>query len=154
MLGLALVAVGIQSPTPTVPCVVAMVIILHAAITTGPLSAFRLIGRRLHRVIDVGVIAFEVVAAVQPMFSIEGTTRLIMLMIAGVHAFIWWQTSFAVRVKQPKVAPQTPTTTTPSSVEPATGRGADIGRQAGRIVGSGVNVVKQMQAKRQQPPDL
>ncbi len=109
VLGLALVAVGIQSPTPTVPCLVAMVIILHAAITTGPLSAFRLVDRRLHRVIDVGVIAFEVVAAVQPWFSIESTTRLIMLMIAGVHAFVWWQTSYAVRVKPPKVAP-TPTT--------------------------------------------
>ena len=157
VLGLALVAVGIQSPTPTVPCLVAMVIILHAAITTGPLSAFRLVDRRLHRVIDVGVIAFEVVAAVQPWFSIESTTRLIMLMIAGVHAFVWWQTSYAVRIKPPKVAPTpTPTTAPPATsapVEPATGRGADIGRQAGRIVGTGVNVVKQMKAKRQQPPD-
>ena len=45
-----------------------------------------MIDRRLHRVIDVGVIAFEVLVAVQPRFSIEGSTRMIMLAIAAVHA--------------------------------------------------------------------
>ena len=144
VLGVALVAVGIQSPTPAVPAVVAAVIIVHAAITKAPLAAFRVIDRRLHRVIDVGVLAFEVVAAIQPFFSIEGTTRLIMLMIAGVHAVIWWRSSYTERVKQPKVAVAKPTTTT--------GRSADLGRQAGRIVGTGVNVVRQMKDKRQQPP--
>ncbi len=94
ILGLALVAVGVQSPTPAVPAVVAAVIIIHAAITKAPLAAFRLIDRRTHRVIDVGVIAFEVVAAIQPWFSIEGSTRLIMLAIDAAHAFIWFQSSY------------------------------------------------------------
>src|SRR6478752_7020545 len=78
ILGLALVVVGVQSPTPAVPCVVAAVIIINAAITKAPFAAFHLIGRRTHRVADVAVIGFEVVAAVQPVFSVEATTRMIM----------------------------------------------------------------------------
>jgi uncharacterized membrane protein YhaH (DUF805 family) len=146
ILGIALVAVGIQSPTPAVPAVVAAVIIVHAAITKAPLAAFRVIDRRLHRVIDVGVLAFEVLAAIQPIFSIEGTTRLIMLMIAGVHAFIWWQSSYTERVRRPKVAAAAPTT------ETTAGRSGDIGRSAGRLVGNGVRVVREAKAKRQAPP--
>ncbi|MFT3851465.1 MAG: hypothetical protein QM733_01780 [Ilumatobacteraceae bacterium] len=164
LLGLALVAVGVQSPTPLVPCVVAGVIIVHAAVTKAPLAAFQVIDRRLHRVIDVGIIAFEVVAALQPWVSIEGSTRMIMLAIAFVHTFIWWQSSFIEKVKRKALAPD-PAAVTSETTAPATpgatprpaaaptGRSADIGRTAGRIVGSGVNTVRQMKAKRQQPPE-
>ena len=159
LLGLALVTVGVQSPTPLMPCLVAAVIIIHAAITKAPLAAFRLIGRRLHRTIDVGVLIFEVVAAVQPWVSIEGTTRMIMLAIAFVHAFIWWQSSYLEKVKRKALAPDpaaatsSASTGTPTTAAAPTGRSADIGRTAGRIVGSGVNAVRQAKAKRQQPPD-
>lgn len=156
LLGLALVAVGVQSPTPLMPCVVAAVIIVHASITKAPLAAFQVINRRLHRVIDVGIIAFEVVAALQPWVSIEGSTRMIMLAIAFVHAFIWWQSSFVEKVKRKALAPDPATVTSGATSAPAaapTGRSADIGRTAGRIVGSGVNTVRQMKAKRQQPPE-
>ena len=64
ILGGAMIAAGLQSPTPLVPSVVGGVIMLNAAITSGPLSAFRVLDRRVHRVIDIVVIAFEMIAAV------------------------------------------------------------------------------------------
>ncbi len=157
ILGLALVAVGVQSPTPAVPAVVAAVIIIHAAITKAPLAAFRLIDRRLHRVIDVGVIAFEVVAAVQPVFAVDPSTRVIMLAIAAAHAFIWWQSSYIEKVKRKAMAPTAAAGTsaagaTPTAEPAAAGRSADFGRTAGRLVGNGVRVVRQAKAKRQPPP--
>ena len=159
ILGLALVAVGVQSPTPLMPCLVAAVIIVNAAVTKAPFAAFHLIGRRLHRAIDVGVIAFQIVAAIQPWVSVEGTTRMIMLAIAAVHAFIWWQSSYIEKIRRNAAAPDpaaVPTSTIPSGQPAASapsGRSADLGRTAGRIVGSGVNTVRQMKANRQQPPE-
>jgi hypothetical protein len=156
ILGLALVTVGVQSPTPLMPCLVAAVIIIHAAITKAPLAAFRVIDRRLHRVIDVGVIAFEVVAAVQPFVSIEGTTRMMMLGIALVHAFIWWQSSYIEKVKRKALAPDpavaAATGATTGTAPGPTGKSADIGRSAGRLVGNGVRAVREAKAKRQPPP--
>src|SRR4051794_11759208 len=162
ILGLALVTVGVQSPTPLMPCIVAMVIILHAAITKAPLAAFRVIDRRLHRVIDVGVIAFEVLAAIQPFVSVEGTTRMMMLAIALVHAFIWWQSSYIEKVKRKALAPDpvaassagpsgTPASPSAAPAPAPAGRSADIGRSAGRLVGHGVRAVRDAKAKRQPP---
>ena len=100
----------------------------------------------------------------QPWFSVEATTRLIMLAIAVVHAFIWWQTSYADRSVKPPKPPRRrrPPATAPAArrrrartgrAEPAaTGRGADIGRTAGRFVGNGVRVARKVKAKRQHPP--
>ncbi len=155
ILGLALVAVGVQSPTPAVPAVGAAVIIIHAAITKAPLAAFRLIDRRTHRVIDIGVIAFEVVAAVQPWFSVDIATRMIMLAIAAAHAFIWWQSSFIEKVKRKALAPDPATATTDASgaqVSTPVGRSADFGRTAGRVVGSGMRIARNASNKSKRPP--
>ncbi|MCU1501647.1 MAG: hypothetical protein JWM12_1001 [Ilumatobacteraceae bacterium] len=139
ILGAALAAVGLQSPTPLMPALAGIAVIMHAAITKAPFSAFRVIGRKLHRVVDIGVIAFEVLAAVQPFVDVESATRGIMIAIAIVHLFVWWQTSYKERVKQPKAERVT---------LDATGRSGDIGRTAGRLVGSGVNIARKARAKR------
>ena len=128
ILGGAMVASGLQSPTPVVPSVVGAVIMLHAAITIGPLGAFRVINRAVHRVVDVVVIAVEVLAAVQPWISLESATRMIMIGIALVHLFVW-NSSFATRTKA-------------SPISAKGGRSTEIGRIAGRLVGNGVNVVR------------
>ena len=138
LLGGALVATGLQSPTPIVPAAVGGLIMLHAAITRGPLSAFRWVGRRTHRVIDVGIIAIEVLAALQVWISVEAGARIIMVGVAVVHTFVWWQSSYTTKVKSPKVAP--------TLVEGD--RSADMGRTAGRAVGNGVNAVKRAAEKR------
>lgn len=135
ILGGALVASGLQSPTPLVPSVVGGIVVLHAAITIGPLGAFRFITRRVHRVIDVAVIAVELLAGVQPWISLQSGTRIIVVGIAFVHFFIWWQTSFAERTKSPPVSAEG-------------GRSTEVGRIAGRLVGNGVNAVRRQRGDR------
>ena len=129
ILGGALVAAGLQSPTPLVPSVLGGLVMLNAAITVGPVGAFRLIRRRLHRLIDVVVIAAELTAGVQPWINLESGTRIIVVGIALVHVFVWWQTNYAERVKL-------------LSVSPEGGRSTEVGRIAGRLVGNGVNAVR------------
>ena len=75
IIGLILVATGLQDPEPLVPAVVGGVVLLNAAVAIGPLGAFRLVGRRLHRVVDLVVIAFVVVAAIQPWVDVDVGTR-------------------------------------------------------------------------------
>jgi hypothetical protein len=129
ILGGALVASGLQSPTPAVPSVLGGIVMLHAALTVGPAGAFRVLKRRLHQVIDVLVIAVELVAGVQPWIDLASATRIIIVGIALVHLFVWWQTNFAERVKT-------------LSVSTEGGRSTEVGRIAGRLVGNGVNAVR------------
>ncbi|HEX2782181.1 MAG TPA: hypothetical protein VHN36_01250 [Ilumatobacteraceae bacterium] len=129
ILGGALVASGLQSPTPAVPSVLGGIVMLHAALTVGPAGAFRVLKRRLHQVIDVLVIAVELLAGVQPWIDLASATRIIIVGIALVHLFVWWQTNFAERVKT-------------LSVSTEGGRSTEVGRIAGRLVGNGVNAVR------------
>ena len=129
ILGGALVASGLQSPTPLVPSVLGGIVMVHSAITIGPLGAFRVIRRRLHRVIDPVVLAAEFAAALQPWIRLESGTRIIIVGIAFVHLFVWWQTSYTERVKSTKVSAEG-------------GRSNEVGRLAGRLVGNGVNAVR------------
>ncbi len=129
VLGGALVASGLQSPTPAVPSVLGGIVILHAAITVGPAGAFRVLKRRLHQMIDVLVIILELVAGVQPWIDLASATRIIIIGIALVHLFVWWQTNFAERVKTLVVSTEG-------------GRSTEVGRLAGRLVGNGVNAVR------------
>jgi hypothetical protein len=129
ILGGALIASGLQSPTPLVPAVVGGLVMLHAALTIGPLGAFRVIGRRTHRVIDVVIISIEFLAVVQPWIELDNGTRIIIAGIASVHLFVWWNTNFAERPKSQPVSGEG-------------GRSAEVGRFAGRLVGNGVNAVR------------
>ena len=128
IIGLILVATGLQGPEPVVPAVVGGVVLLNAAVTTGPLSAFRLVGRRVHRVVDLVVIAFVFFAAVQPWVDVDIGTRAIVIGVAIVYAFVWFYSDFAEKqARQQRRAAA------------ATGdRGADLGRSAGRLAGNAV----------------
>ena len=128
MIGLILVATGLQGPEPLVPAVVGGVVLLNAAVAIGPLSAFNVVGRRVHRVVDLVVIAFVVFAAVQPWVDVDVGTRAIMVGIALVYGFVWFYSDFAEKQarKQRRAAA-------------ATGdRGEDLGRSAGRLAGNAV----------------
>jgi hypothetical protein len=128
IIGLILVATGLQGPEPLVPAVVGGVVVLNAAVAIGPMGAFRLVGRRLHRVVDLFVIAFVVVAAVQPWVDVDVGTRAIMVAIAFVYGFVWFYSDFAEKqARQQRRAAA------------ATGdRGEDLGRTAGRLAGNAV----------------
>lgn len=155
ILGGALVASGLQSPTPIVPAVLGGVIMGHAAITKGALAAFRVIDRRVHRVLDPFVIGLCMVGAVQPWVSVESSTRAIVLGIAVVHLVVFFGSSFTERTKPPKTAPaagggsstsssSSPSSSSSSGAAPGADRSTDLGRSAGRVVGAGVNAVRKM----------
>jgi hypothetical protein len=137
ILGGALVAAGLQSQTPTVPAVLGGLIMVHAAITRGALAAFRVINRKVHRAIDPFIIGLTIVAAVQPWISIANPTRLTVGAVGAVHFIVYVGSSFHERAKRPKAA------AVPSSGD----RSTDLGRSAGRVVGSGVNAVRRMRSK-------
>ena len=154
ILGGALVASGLQSPQPLVPAVLGGIVMVHAAITRGALAAFRIIDRRLHRVIDPAVIALQIIGAVQPWVSVDNGTRVIIGGIAAVHLVVWLGSSFTEKPKAAKGAKTTATTATTASSSAASApdapkdRATDLGRSAGRLVGGGVKAVRAARAKR------
>lgn len=171
VLGLLLVAQGLQSPAPLAPSLAGGLVVMNAAIVRGaPLSAFRLVSRTLHRVLDVVVLAVIVLLIVQPWIEVIPADRLIMAGIVVVMGFVWLNSNFAEKVPraQRKAAATTATTATPTTpatptsatapttatgtgtpLPPPTGEpvdtgsvGGDIGRKAGRLVGNGINAAK------------
>ena len=139
ILGGALVASGLQSPYPLVPAVLGGIVMGHAAITRGAL-------------------------AVQPWITVDPGTRVIIGGIAAVHFVVWFSSSFSEKPKKPakseqatsgqakseraESAPAGNPNGTPSDAPVAGDRSAEIGRSAGRMVGSGVNAVRRAKEKR------
>jgi hypothetical protein len=132
ILGGILIAQGLQSPQPLLPSVAGGLIVANTSIVKGgALSAFRLVGRQLHRVLDLVVIGAIVVGAAQPFINVDPGARVVMAGIAAVLAFVWFQTTFAEKAKK---------TRAPITAEH--GRSDEVGRIAGRAVANGVNAVK------------
>lgn len=155
ILGVALLASGMQSPQPIVPSLLGGIIIMHAAITRGSLAAFRLIDRKLHRVLDPFIIGLQFFAAVQPWVSVDNSTRAIIAAIAVVHLVVWVGSSYTEKVKAPKAAARTTTSATSSATTTASvGAGAApdmstrVGQTAGRLVGGGVKALRRARDKR------
>ena len=146
ILGLVLVAQGLQSPYPLVPAVCGGLIVINASIVRGgAVSAFRLVTRAQHRVLDVAVIAITVVGALQPFVQVLATDRLVMIGVAAAQGFIWWNSSFAERQKRVAAPVAQPAAAQPGAAptaEPTAGRSSEIGRSAGRLVGEGINAAK------------
>jgi len=133
LLGIGLISAAIQMPQPAVPAVLGLIIILNASIAKGAAGAFRLAGKRAHQLLDVVVMLLLLAGAVQPWFSIDNTSRLLLGGVAFVLWFVWFHTDF--------------TETTSRAERKATGAAGratseDIGRGAGRVVGGGVNSLK------------
>lgn len=138
LLGLLLISFGARSLTPLMPCVLGALIVINAAITRGPMSAFRGIPRSVHRRLDVVLVVVAVGFALQPVVEIESAGRVLIVVAAGALVFLWSQSSFAEKVPR---ARRTRSTGVPVSNE-AIDRGVQIGRTAGRWVGEGVNAVR------------
>jgi hypothetical protein len=128
LLGIVLVMQGLQMPEPLVPAAAGVLVLLNAATAIGPLSAFRLAGRRAHRIADLVVIAVIVALSVQPWLSIDAGNRGLMLVVAAVLGVVWWYTDFAEKAEraQRRAAAAGP-------------RSEAIGRSAGRLAGGAVS---------------
>jgi hypothetical protein len=134
LVGLGLISAAVQLPYPRVPALFGLVIILNAAVAKGGAGAFRLVGTRLHRVLDLVVVVSAVVLAVQPWISIDATGRFLIGGVAFILWFVWFHTDFSDRStlaerrarRAAEKAARGPVDST------------DIGRQAGRVVGGAV----------------
>ncbi len=125
LIGIALVAQGMQDPEPLVPAVAGAIVMVNASVVRGPLGAFRLVGRAVHRWLDLLVMVAIAVGAVQPWLAVEVTGRLVMLVILVPLGFLWFYTDWAER-RQRKAR---------RAARAGTG-GEDIGRSAGRLAGN------------------
>lgn len=136
IIGFAMVSVAFQSPAPAVPAALGAVVILNPALTKGPAGAFRMYDRRLHRWVDVAVIAAVVLGAVFPFWSIDSGTRMLLFLLAVVLVFVWWHTDFAFK---PERKARREAMARPSS--------EDIGRSAGRTVAKGITGARKLKDK-------
>jgi hypothetical protein len=124
VIGLALISAGMQNPSPTFPVLAGGVILVSAALVSGPLGAWRAVSRPAHRWVDVAVMAVVALTAVMPFLDIDNTSRLMMVGAALVMLVLWWSSNFAPpRAKVARTGP--------------VDRSEAIGRTAGRLVAQG-----------------
>lgn len=116
-----------QSPTPTFPVLAGGLMVLNAAVVTGPIGAFRLVSRSLHRILDVVVVVVIVAVAAMPFLSIDAASRVTMIVVAVIMAFLWASTNFDTRRE---AAAKRDAVRLASASE----RSEAIGRTAGRLV--------------------
>jgi hypothetical protein len=138
LVGIGLISSSVQLPDPAVPALLGLLIILNAAVAKGSAGAFRLVGRRLHRTLDLVVIGVLVFFAFQPWVSIDITSRMLIGAIAFILCFVWFYTDYTEKVSRSQRKGQR----TAAEVERGPLDSAEIGRQAGRLVGGTVNSAK------------
>ncbi len=160
LIGAVFVAQGLQSPTPLVPSVLGGLVMLNTACAKGTLSAFRVFGKRMHRILDVVVFALVLVGAMQPFVSLDNSTRLIMIVLVLVLGFIWVQSDFTdsrseIKSKARREA-RLAKANGAAAAEPVPARVANppdgttadaIGRAAGRLAGKGVKAYRARKAR-------
>lgn len=138
VIGLALIAQGMQDPAPIVPTAAGVLVLVNAAAVRGPMGAFKFIGRRAHRWLDVVVGALLVLGAVQPWADVEVTGRGILLIMLLPLGFLWFYTDWEER----------PGRRQRRAERAAGGKGDDLGRTAGRLAGNAYVAGKQAIKKR------
>lgn len=131
LMGIALVAQGMQDPEPLVPAVAGALIMVNTSIVRAPLGAFRLVSRRIHRWLDLIVILAIVVGALQPWIAVDISGRLIMLVMLVPLCFLWFYTDWAERRAR-----------TERRASEAGQKGEQIGRSAGRMAANAYKTIK------------
>lgn len=127
LVGLVLVAAGVQSPDPVFPALAGGLIVLNAAVVDGPLGAFRLVTRPQHRILDIAVFVVVAVTAALPFLEIDGMSRVTMVIVAAMLGFLWFGTNFETRPEAAQRRGQ-------ARAALASDRSEAIGRTAGRFV--------------------
>jgi hypothetical protein len=102
LLGVALILQGLQMPTPVIPTVAGLAVLINAASVRGPLSAFRVFDRAGHALADLVLVAVLVIAAVQPVIGIDALGRMLMGLVAVVLVVVWYHTDFGERSARPR----------------------------------------------------
>ena len=139
IVGGAMLASGLQSPQPLVPALVGSLILLNTAIVDAPFGAFRLVGRRLHRILDYVVLGVAIVACAAP--GMDVATRLVQILIVIVFAVVVWRTDYSA--VKPKV--KQPISATPE------GKADEFGRFAGHTAGTWASKIREKSREFKQP---
>jgi uncharacterized membrane protein YhaH (DUF805 family) len=147
ILGGALVASGLQSPTPVVPAVLGGLIMLNAALTKGALCAFRAYDRGMHRIFDIAIIILCFASLAQPWVEFDMGTKVVVFAITTVQVVVFFGSDYSERKKKAAkpapVASSAGTTGDTGTSDTVKGdKATDLGKSAGRVVGSGVNFVR------------
>jgi len=131
LFGLGAIAWGAQSPEPLYPCLAGALLLVNAATTHGPIAAFRLVPRRMHRVFDVVIVVLMLVAAVVARDGIDASGRGMLVAFAVAHAFVTWRTDFRIEPARDaaKAAPR------PIDAE-------EFGKKAGRLSGTAYKMIR------------
>lgn len=131
VIGLALIAFGFQDPEPLAPAAVGVLVLLNAGVVRGPLGAFKAIGRRVHRYLDVAVVGVILFLVAQPWVAVSLVGRVTMALICIPFGFLWWYTDWDERPRRRQ-----------RRIERGSQRADGIGRSAGRLVGRGWRAAK------------
>ncbi len=92
-----LIMMSAQSTTPIAPILVSIAVLLNAAVSDGPMSAFAWFPRTVHRALDWVIIAVALVCMV--VLDLDSRARLALLAIAVVMAVVALGTNYAKRVR-------------------------------------------------------
>ena len=132
LVGVSLIAQGLQAAEPWVPGLAGGLIVVNTAVVRGPLSAFSIVGRRVHRVLDVVLIAGLAVGAFLP--GVDTPMRFVLAAFAVVLGFVARYTRYETRHERAvqRRGRASDVADTPGD------RAEEVGRRAGRLAGEGV----------------
>lgn len=133
LLGILVISQAVQTDRPLFPVLVGLGIIVLAATADGPVAAFHLVPRPLHRVLDiVAIVAIGVLLVVQR--DAMGTTGLLFVGLAAVAMIgLLVRTNYTPKAKRATPAPAADT-----GKDSGGSKGEAYGRAAGRVVGLGI----------------
>jgi len=88
-LGFGIIVSSAQQPDPAPAAICGVLVVLNAAVTVGPLSAFRWVGHQLHLTLDVALIWLMLGAA---WLADDGTARFMLVayaMLLGAVTYVF-----------------------------------------------------------------
>ncbi len=94
LIAAVLIASAWYSPEPMVQAVLGSLISINAAFTDGPAGAFHLIGRTIHKWIDVAIMVLLLVAAFQGWVNVDTTGRIALPLMSAALFMLWFRTDF------------------------------------------------------------
>jgi hypothetical protein len=141
--GLLLAYQAIHSPKPVIPVLAGLVVIVLAATADGPAAAWRVVPRRVHRVLDIVVALGLVAAAILLGDQVGGAGQIILAVGALAMGMLILRSDY--RPRRPRSTTKTVEGATPMS----SGDRAEVfGRSAGRFVGRSVQAYRRRNTTR------
>jgi hypothetical protein len=136
IIGVGLLAQALQAPKPALPAIGGGLVLVNAAVTHGPLGAFKLLDRQTHRVGDVVVVVLMVAMGVLGGSSVDSSGRVLLIGGAALLGFVTLRTDYTERSRSGARAAGA--AVGPAAAGGSASRGEDIGRFAGRMTGAAV----------------